>query len=109
MWESLDEFRPNYTIAKDILETLNKMGFANMGVAGERLDLRNMSAATKKMLHKTIMAIRVVKLVRRSRADEPLEEFKCYVKSVWGYKLKSHRVQRVTEKWRVYSLVDMVP
>lgn len=109
MRESLDEFRPNYTIAKDILETLNKMGFKKMGVAGERLDLRDMPDATKDVLDKTITSIRTVKLVRRSRADEPLQEFKCYVKSVWGYKLKSHRVKRGTTKWRVYSLVDTVP
>eukprot|EP00903_Cladosiphon_okamuranus_P022359 g20564.t1 len=109
MRESLDEFRPNYTIAKDIVETLNKMGFVNMGVAGERLDLKNMPDETKDKLNKTIESIRTVKLVRKSRADESLEEFKCYLKSIWGYNLKSHRVQRGAEKWRVYSLVDMVP
>ena len=49
MRESLDEFRPNYTIAKALLETLNKMGFVNMGVAGENLDLKNMPGETKQM------------------------------------------------------------
>eukprot|EP00903_Cladosiphon_okamuranus_P009645 g9178.t1 len=79
MRESLDEFRPNYTVATDVLETLERMGFKNMGVAGERLDLRNMPEGTKLMLDKTITSIRKAKLVRKSRADEPLEEFKCYV------------------------------
>lgn len=109
MRESLDEFRPNYTIATEIIETLNKMGFKNMGIAGERLDLKNMPDETKQMLDKTITRIRTAKLVRMSRAEDSLEEFKCYVKSVLGYKLKSHKVRRGGETWRVYSLVDTVP
>lgn len=32
-----------------------------------------------------------------------------YVMSIWGYNLKSQRVQRAKENMRVYSLVDMVP
>ncbi|CAB1107648.1 unnamed protein product [Ectocarpus sp. CCAP 1310/34] len=109
MRESLDEFRLNYTLAKDILDTLKKMGFKNMGIAGERLDLRNMPDETKAMLDKTITSIRTAKLVRTSRAAESREEFKCYIKSVWGYKLKSHQVKRKGKKCRVYSLVDLVP
>ena len=92
MRESLDEFRPNYTIAKDMLETLNMMGFKNMGIAGERLDLKNMPDGTKLMLDKTVSSIRTATLVRKSRAEDPLEECKCYIKSVWGCKLKCHQV-----------------
>ncbi len=109
MGPSLDDFRPNNELSDKILETMEKRGFKNMGVAGERLDLRDMSDETKLMLDKTITSIRKAKLVRKSRADEPLEEFKCYVKSVWGYKLKSHKVRRNGETWHVYSLVDMIP
>lgn len=85
------------------------MGFKNIGIAGERLDLRNMPDETKDKLDKTITSIRTAKLVRKSRAEDSLEEFKCYIKSVWGYKLKSHKVRREGVKSRVYSLVDMVP
>lgn len=86
------------------------MGFNNMGIAGERLDLKNMPVETKAMLDQTITtSIRTAKLVRMSRAEDSLEEFKYYVKSVWGYKLKSHKVRREGGKWRVYSLIDTVP
>eukprot|EP00903_Cladosiphon_okamuranus_P015053 g13926.t1 len=104
MRETLDEFRPNFTIATGILETLEKMGFKNMGIAGERLDLRNMPSETKLMLEKTITSIRAAKLVRKSRAAESLEEFKCYVKSVWGYKLKSHKKEKGGEKEPMYKI-----
>ena len=36
--ETLDEFRPNYAIATAIMETLEKMGFKEFGVEGERLE-----------------------------------------------------------------------
>lgn len=61
------------------------MGFKNSGIAGERLDLKNMPVETKAMLHQTITSIRTAKLVRMSRAEDLLEEFKYDVKSVWGY------------------------
>eukprot|EP00903_Cladosiphon_okamuranus_P017931 g16499.t1 len=109
MRETLDEFRPNYTIATAIVETLERMGFKDFGVGGERLDLRDMPTETTEMLDKTISAIRKVKLIRSSRAEEPLTEFKCYVMNIWGFKLKAHRIRRGGETWRVYSLVDTVP
>ena len=102
MGPSLDDFRPNYELPGKILETLEKMGFEGIGVAGDRLDLKNMPDETKLMLDKTITSIRTAKLVRKSRADDSLEEFKCY-------KLKSHKVMRDGVKSKVYSLVDMVP
>ena len=72
MRESLDELRPNYELPGKTLETLEKMGFKNMGIAGERLDLRNMPDETKLMLDKTITSIRTAKLVRKSRAEKRL-------------------------------------
>lgn len=107
--ELLGNSRQIYGISDKIREAAELVGFKTMGVGGERLALKSMSAAAKKELENTIAAIRNVKLVRRSRAADLLEELKCYLKSVWGYKLKSHKVRRATEKWRVYSLVDMVP
>lgn len=110
MLPSLDDFKPNYKISEMILETLELMGFKNMGVGGERLDLKSkMSANAKKKLDKTVLAVRVVKIVRGSRAEDPLDEFKCYLKSVWGYKMKYHRVMRKRVKYSEYSLIDVVP
>eukprot|EP00752_Nemacystus_decipiens_P017186 g15395.t1 len=109
MRETLDEFRPNYTIATGIMETLEKMGFKDFGVGGERLDLRDMPTETTEVLDKTIDTKRTTKLIRSSRAGDPLAEFKCYVMSIWGYKLKSHRIRRGGDTWREYSLVDVVP
>jgi len=68
-----------------------------------------MSDETKAMLDQTITSIRTAKLIRKSRAEEPLEEFKHYVKSVWGNKLKSHKIRREGGKWRAYSLDHTVP
>lgn len=110
MLPSLDDFKPTYKISEMMLETLELMGFKNMGVGGERLDLKNkVSADAKKKLDETIVAIRVVKIVRGSRAEDPLDEFKCYIKSIWGYIMKYHRVMRKRVKYSEYSLIDVVP
>ena len=110
MLPSLDDFKPNYKISEMILETLELMGFKNMGVGGERLALKSeMSPAAKKKLDETVVAIRIVKIVRGSRAEDPLDEFKCYLKSVWGYKMKYHKVQRNKVVCSELSLIDVVP
>lgn len=78
MQPSLDDFNTGYDISDKILQTLEKMGYQNMGVAGEKLDLKNMTEDAR--------------LVRESRSEDPRKEFKCYVESAWGYKLKSRTV-----------------
>ena len=92
MLPSLDDFKSNYKLSEMIFDTWELMGFKTMGVAGERLALKSeMSPAAKKKLDETVVAIRVVKIVRGSRAEDPLDEFKCYLRSVWRYKMKYHR------------------
>lgn len=62
-----DDLRPNYDIAEKILDTLELMGFENMGIGGERLPLHNMSGSAKKKLEETVASIRAAKIVHRQQ------------------------------------------
>ena len=60
MRPSPDDFSIGYDISGKILQPLENMGYQNMGVAGEKLDLKNMTEDAK--------------LVRESRSEDPRKE-----------------------------------
>ncbi|CAN0026935.1 unnamed protein product [Ectocarpus sp. 8 AP-2014] len=104
-----DDFQPNYELSEKILDTLELMGFKNMGADEQEKDLQNMPDDASKGLNEKITAIRTAALVRGSEASDPIQAFRGYISKIWEYKLKYHKRQKGNKKYSTYSMVSVVP
>lgn len=69
-----------------------------------------MPDGARKRLGETVASIRAAKLVRESRASCQFREFKSYLRTIWGYRLKyNKRRHEEGRKYSTYSMVSVVP